>query len=52
MMVSTNSVQGGNDNDKATAFLLGVKPLGFKLVPKKEPLKFIVIENVDKPTPD
>jgi uncharacterized protein (TIGR03435 family) len=50
VMVSASSVQGGNDNDKATAFLLGVKPLGFKLVPKKEPLEVIVIDNIDKPT--
>src|SRR5580704_14310012 len=45
VMVPTSSVQGVNDNDKATAFLLGVKPLGFKLVPKKEPLEVMVIDN-------
>ena len=50
VMVPTSSVQGGNDNDKATAFLLGVKPLGFKLEPKKEPLEVIVIDNLGKPT--
>ncbi len=50
MMTPTSSMQGGNDIDKATAFLLGVKPLGFKLVPKKEPLEVIVIDNIDKPT--
>jgi uncharacterized protein (TIGR03435 family) len=50
VMIPTSSVQGGNDNDKATAFLLGVKPLGFKLAPKKEPLEVIVIDNIDKPT--
>ena len=49
VMIPTSS-QSGNDMDKATAFLLGVKPLGFKLVPKKEPLEVIVIDNVDKPT--
>jgi uncharacterized protein (TIGR03435 family) len=50
VMTPTSSMQGGNDIDKATAFLLGVKPLGFKLVPKKEPLEIIVIDNIDKPT--
>ena len=30
VMVPTSSMQDGNDIDKATAFLLGVKPLGFK----------------------
>jgi uncharacterized protein (TIGR03435 family) len=48
-MIPTSS-QGGNDLDKTTAFLLGVKPLGFKLAPKKEPLKVFVINNIDKPT--
>jgi uncharacterized protein (TIGR03435 family) len=49
VMIPTSSL-GGNDNDKATAFLLGVRPLGFKLEPKKEPLEVIVIDNIDKPT--
>jgi uncharacterized protein (TIGR03435 family) len=50
VMIPTSSLQSGNDIDKATAFLLGVQPLGFKLLPKKEPLEVIVIENLDKPT--
>ena len=50
VMIPTSSVQGGNDNDKATAFLLGVKPLGFKLQPKKEPLEVIAVDNIDTPT--
>jgi uncharacterized protein (TIGR03435 family) len=49
VMIPTNS-QSGNDTDKATAFLLGIKPLGFKLTPKKEPLEVIVIDNIDRPT--
>jgi uncharacterized protein (TIGR03435 family) len=36
--------------DKATAFLLAVRPLGFKLVPRKEPIEVIVIDHIDKPT--
>jgi uncharacterized protein (TIGR03435 family) len=35
---------------KATTFLLGVEPMGFKLEPKKEPLEVIVIDNIGKPT--
>jgi uncharacterized protein (TIGR03435 family) len=50
VMIPTSSLQSGNDIDKATAFLLGVQPLGFKLLPKKEPLEVIVIDNLDKPT--
>jgi uncharacterized protein (TIGR03435 family) len=49
VMIPTSS-QGGNDTDKATAFLLGVRPLGFKLAPKKEPLEVIVIDHIDRPT--
>ncbi len=49
VMTPTTS-QSGNDIDKATGFLLGIKPLGFKLTPKKEPLEFIVIDNINKPT--
>jgi len=49
VMVPTTS-QNGNDTDKATAFLLGVKPLGFKLEPKKEPLDVIMIDNIERPT--
>ena len=49
VMIPTSS-QSGNDIDKATGFLLGIKPLGFKLAPKKEPLEVIVIDNIDKPT--
>jgi uncharacterized protein (TIGR03435 family) len=46
----TSSVRSGNDMDKATAFLLAVRPLGFKLVPRKEPIEVIVIDHIDKPT--
>jgi len=48
--IPTSSIQSGNDIDKATAFLLGVKPLGFKLQPKKEPLEVIAVDNIDTPT--
>jgi uncharacterized protein (TIGR03435 family) len=50
VMTPTSSMRGGSDIDKATAFLLCVKPLGFKLEPKKEQLEVIVIYQVDKPT--
>ena len=48
VMIPTSSVQGSND--MATAFLLGVRPLGFKLAPKKEPLEVLVIDSIGKPT--
>ena len=48
-MIPTSS-QAGNENDKATAFLLGLKPLGFRLLPKKESLEVIVIGKIHKPT--
>lgn len=50
VMIPTSSLHSGNDIEKATAFLLGVQPLGFKLLPKKEPLEVIVIDKLDKPT--
>ena len=50
VMVPTSSLHSGNDIDNARAFLLGLQPLGFKLLPKKEPLEVIVIDNLEKPT--
>lgn len=44
--------QGSDDNDKAAAFIRALGPLGFKLVPKKEPLKVIVIDHVERPSPN
>ncbi len=50
VMIPTSSLHSGNDIDRSTAFLLGVQPLGFKLLPKREPLEVIVIDNLEKPT--
>jgi uncharacterized protein (TIGR03435 family) len=50
VLIPTSTLHGGDDIDKATAFLVGVQPLGFKLVPKREPLEVIVIDHLDKPT--
>jgi len=43
---------GTDDNDKAAAFIRAVEPLGFGLVPKKESLAVIVIDHVEKPSPN
>jgi uncharacterized protein (TIGR03435 family) len=50
VMISTSTLDGDNGIDKAAAFLLGAQHLGFKLLPKKEPLEVIVIDHVDKPS--
>lgn len=46
------AAMGGNEIDKANAFLLGIEPLGFKLEPQKAPLSVLVIDQVDKPSPN
>ena len=48
--IATSSMRSGDAVDKSTAFLLGLKPLGFKLTPGKQPLEVIVIDDIDKPT--
>jgi uncharacterized protein (TIGR03435 family) len=53
LKIPTSVLHGGtghDDIDKANAFLLGVVPLGLKLLPKREPLEFIVIDHVDEPS--
>jgi uncharacterized protein (TIGR03435 family) len=39
-----------DDNEKATAFIGALEPLGFKLVPKKAMLEVIVIDHLEKPS--
>jgi uncharacterized protein (TIGR03435 family) len=45
-----HSKQGSDDNDKVSAFFHAVQSLGFKLVPKREPLDVIVIDKLEKPS--
>ena len=39
-----------NVEDRAVAFFQAVRPLGLKLMPKKEPIEVLVIERLEKPT--
>jgi uncharacterized protein (TIGR03435 family) len=45
-----HSKQGSDDSDKVSAFFHAVQSLGFKLVPKREPLDVIVIDKLEKPS--
>jgi uncharacterized protein (TIGR03435 family) len=51
--IPTSSLRGGvgqDDSDKASAFLVGIQSMGFKLVPKRELLDVIVVDHLDHPT--
>jgi uncharacterized protein (TIGR03435 family) len=53
MMIPTSTLSesdGDGDADKTVAFLVAVQPLSFKLLPKREQLEVIVIDQVNKPT--
>jgi uncharacterized protein (TIGR03435 family) len=44
------AAMGGNEIEKANAFLLGVEQLGFKLEPKRELVDVLVIDHLDQPS--
>jgi uncharacterized protein (TIGR03435 family) len=48
--VPMSALQSTDDNEKAIAFIEALKPLGFKLVPKKAPIEVIVIDHLEKPS--
>ena len=49
--IPSSVLKGGiDDNEKATAFIGALEPLGFKLVPKTAPLEVIVIDRLEKPS--
>lgn len=50
MSVPMNVWQGADENDSANAFLRAIQPLGFKLVPKKQPVEVLVIDQLEKPS--
>lgn len=52
MIMPMSVLQSNDDNEKAAAFFEALKPLGFKLVPKKEPLDVFVIDRLEKPSPN
>ena len=51
--ISASVLQGGPagpDDNRADAVRPAIQSLGFRLVPKKEPLDFIVIDHLEKPS--
>jgi uncharacterized protein (TIGR03435 family) len=55
LTVPTAAVGGGNgpgtdDGDPVNAFFRAVQSLGFKLVPKKEPLQVLVVDRLEQPS--
>lgn len=45
-------LQSNDDNEKAAGFFEALKPAGFKLVPKTEPLNVFVIDRLEQPSPN
>lgn len=55
LSMPTSAMQGSNggpEDDRADAFRRAIQPLGFHLVPRKEPINIIVIDHIDPPTPN
>jgi uncharacterized protein (TIGR03435 family) len=53
VMIPTSILYGGqspDDVEKNTALFEAIQPLGFKLMPKREPLEVIVIDHLEKPS--
>jgi uncharacterized protein (TIGR03435 family) len=40
----------GPEDERGNAFMRAIEPLGFKLVPKKEPIEVIVVDRLEKPS--
>ena len=55
LTIPTSAMHGGPpgpEDGRAYAFRQAIQSLGFHLIPKKEPLAVIVIDHLDKPTPN
>jgi len=55
LTIPTSAMQGGNggpEDDRAYAFHRAIQPLGFHLIPKKEPIPVLIIDHLEKPTPN
>ena len=55
LTVPTSSMHGGPagpEDDRADAFRHAIQPLGFHLIPKKEPIPVLIIDHLDHPTPN
>jgi len=51
LMIPTSALEDDtDDNDKATAFISAMQPVGLKLVPKQAMLEVVVIDHVEKPS--
>ncbi len=50
MMIATSDLNSGQTDDWADASRRALQPLGFKLVPKREPLDVIVVDHLEKPS--
>jgi len=51
----TSAMHGGPagpEDDRAYAFTRAIQSLGFHLIPKKEPIPVLIIDHLDKPTPN
>ncbi len=47
-----NSGAPAGPDDQGNAFIAAAKQLGFHFTPKKEPLPIIIVDHIDKPTPN
>lgn len=50
--IPTAALQSPDSGDKASAFLRGVLPLGLRMVPKKANLAVMIVEGVQRPSPN
>jgi uncharacterized protein (TIGR03435 family) len=50
LTIPASVLQSTDDNERAIAFMEALKPLGFKLVPKRERVEVIVIDRLEKPS--
>ena len=55
LTMPTGAMHGGPtgpDDDRPDAVRAAIQPLGFHLIPKKEPLPVLIIDHIDHPTPN
>jgi uncharacterized protein (TIGR03435 family) len=52
MLVTTSDLHSKEPGDWADATMRALQPLGFKLVPKRKPLDVIVVDHLEKPSPN
>jgi uncharacterized protein (TIGR03435 family) len=55
LSMPASAMQGGAagpEDDRADAFRRAIQPLGFHLISRKEPIPVLIIDHLDKPTPN